>query len=255
MGQLSEQGQRVQSALQELSVQDRAEILSREVTALAAEVAKAAPTAAPHTRAKAQAALTQGIAEKLIEKAGGIFLGEKQLKALGVIDENATIPPIPEKFSKAFLNAAHPLREGKIAAHIILGLDLATNAWYCFEKSIVPGSLGKNGSGLSGREQDQLLLDENGQPKIVGEMKYSSPTDSRPIGNVLDNVIKLHLDNGVNVDDLPFYGIFGRTADTQNADRGCRGLLGGSSQDGSRVLNGYPAGNAYDDVGLIAGWN
>jgi hypothetical protein len=255
MGELSGEGQKVLKASETLSPQDQAEIIAQGVTALAAEVADAAPTAAPHTRAKAQAALTQGIADNLITNAGGIFLGEKQLKALGVIDKNLAIPPIPEKFSREFLNATHPIRGGKIAEHIILGFDPNTNAWYCFEKSIVPGSLGTDGRGLSGREQDKVLLDENGQPKIVGEMKYSSPTDYRPIKNVLDNVIRLQLNNGANVEDLPFYGIYGRTADTQNAGRGCRVLLGDSDQHGSDVYGSFSAVHASNDVGLLAGWN
>jgi hypothetical protein len=123
--------------------------------------------------------------------------------------------------------------------------------WYCFEKSIVPGSLGTDGRGLSGRAQDKLLLDE----KIVGEMKYSSPTDYRPIKNVLDNVIRLQLNNGAKVEDLPFYGIYGRTADTQNADRGCRVLLGFSGPHGSFVDGFFSADFAYYHVGLLAGWN
>jgi hypothetical protein len=225
------------------------------VDVLANKVKEAAKTATPSGRAKAQAALKQGVTEKLITKAGGIFLGESQLKELGVIGKNATIPPIPEKFSKEFLSAEHPVRGGEIAKHIILGFDPATNAWYCFEKSIVPGSLGKNGGGLPGSEQDKLLLDENGRPKIVGEMKYSSPTDFRPIENVLNNVIQLQCKNGAKEKDLPFYIIWGRTADTQNADRGCRVLLGYSFQRGSDVHNFYSAAYALGNVGLLAGWN
>lgn len=177
------------------------------------------------------------------------------MRELGVIAKDATIPPIPEKFSKAFLNAAHPLREGKIAAHIILGFDPDTNAWYCFEKSIVPGSLGKEERGLSGPEQDKLILGKNSQPYTVGETKYSSPTDYRPIKNVLDNVIRLQLNNGAEVEDLPFDGIYGRTADTQNAVRGCRVLLGRSDRFGSVVCNHCSAVRASSAVGLLAGWN
>ena len=253
---LPEGVQTIIDSARSLSLKDLSLAVQGLAKLIAEKVQQAAQTATPSGRAKAQAALTQGIAENLIENAGGIFLGEKQLKALGVLDENATIPPIPEKFSRAFLNATHPIREGKIAAHIILGFDPDTNAWYCFEKSIVPGSLGEDGRGLSGPEQDKLLLDQNGQPKIVGEMKYSSPTDYRPIKNVLDNVIRLQLNNGAKVEDLPFYGIYGRTADTQNADRGCRVLLGCSARNGSNVYPLYFSPDyAADDVGLLAGWN
>jgi len=220
------------------------------------KVKEAAMTAAPNGLAKAQAALTQVVAERVITKAGGIFLGEKQLKKLGEIDKDATIPPIPKRFSRAFLNAAHPLRGGRIKEHIILGFDTETKLWYCFEKSIVPGSLGEDGEGLSGPEQDKLLLDENGQPRMVGEMKYRSPTDSRPIKNVLDDAIRLQVNNGVEVEDLPFYDIWGRTADRKNADRGCRVSLGHSNQDGSwHGYSSYSAAGAYFDVGLLAGWN
>jgi hypothetical protein len=220
-------------------------------------VREAAKTATPQGRAKAHAALTQRVAEKLITKAGGIFLGEKQLKALGVIDQNVTIPPIPEKFSRAFLNAAHPLRGGRIKEHIILGFDPKTGAWYCFEKSIVPGSLGTDGRGLSGPEQDKLLLDENGEPKSVGEMQYSSPIDYRPIKNVLDNVIRWQLKNGAKVESLPFYGIWGRTDDRQNAHRftPCRMVLGESGLSGSQVSVSFLAGDASKFVGLLADWN
>jgi hypothetical protein len=86
-------------------------------------------------------------------------------------------------------------------------------------------------------------------------MAYTSPTDYRPRKSVLDNVIKLQLNAGVAVQNLPFYGVYGRTADTQNADRGCRVLLGFSFRLGSRVDSADSAGIAYDFVGLLAGWN
>ena len=61
MRQLSEQGQKVLRAFQKLSPQDQAEIIAQGATALAAEVAKAAPTAAPNTRAKASSKLVEGV--------------------------------------------------------------------------------------------------------------------------------------------------------------------------------------------------
>ena len=255
MSRLSQAAREVKQALTALPPIEQATIIGEAATALAKQVGEAAPTAGSSKRSKAQAALNQGVAERLISKAGGIFLGEKQLKELGVIGKNVTVPPIPEKFSRAFLNARHPLRDGKMAAHIILGFDPDTKQWYCFEKSIVPGSLGQDGRGLSGPEQDELLLDDNKQPRTVQNLRYTSPTDYRPIKRVLDDVIKLQLRNSVQVRDLPFYGVLGRTADEANAGRGCRVLLGRSHRDGSNVNGRYSADYAYNDVGLLAGWN
>jgi len=255
MEQVSEKGRNVQELLQRLPLNERATIIGQAATALAKELSEAAPTASAPKRAKAQAALNQGVAEKLISKAGGIFLGEEQLKELGIIGKGAIVPPVPQKFSKAFLAANHPVRGGKMAAHIILGFDPKTREWYCFEKSIVPGSLGTDGRGLSGPKQDDLLLDEKRKPKTVQGMKYTSPTDYHPIKSVLDNVIKLQLKHGVAVGNLPFYGVWGRTSDTENADRGCRVLLGLSNRDGSVVYNFFSAVFAVDGVGLLAGWN
>lgn len=254
MGQLSEQGQRVQNVFKKLSRQDRAEIINQGLTALAAEVAEAAPTAAPAVRAQAHAELTQAVAAQLIEEAGGIFLGEKQLKELRVLPQFLSIAPIPEKFSKAFLNAKHPVRGGRIAEHIILGFDPEIGQWYCFEKSIVPGSLGKKGRGLSSFRQVNLLLDKKDKPYTVEGMKYSSPEDYRPIKGVLDNVIKLQLNNGVKEKDLPFYGNFGRTADIHRAASGCAVILS-CDRCGSIVHFDCSLFDAYLNVGLLAGWN
>jgi hypothetical protein len=255
MRRFSKQGKTVLKTTQELTREERKEIVKQEALALGAKVAKAAPTAGAQKRTKAQAALSQGVAETLISKAGGIFLGEKQLKELGVIDKGVTVPPVPQKFSRAFLNANHPLRGGKMAAHIILGFDPKTREWYCFEKSIVPGSLGTDGRGLSGPKQDNLLLDEHRKPKTVQGMKYTSPTDYHPIKRVLDNVIKLQRKQGVAVGDLPFYRVWGRTSDTENAGRGCRVLLGASDRHGSFVYGHFSAAYADGHIGLLAGWN
>jgi hypothetical protein len=254
MEQLSEQGRKVQELLQRLPPNELATIIGQAATALAKELSEAAPTARALKRAKARAALNQGVAEKLISKAGGIFLGEEQLKELGVIGKGVTVPPVPQKFSAAFLNANHPLRGGRVAEHIILGFDPKTNEWYCFEKSVVPGSLGTDGSVRSGPKQDDLLLDRNRNPKTIQGMKYTSPTDYHPIRRVLDNVIKLQLKHGVGVENLPFHGVWGRTSDTENADRGCRVLLGDSRRAGSRVHYVGSADRAFSDAGLLAGW-
>lgn len=256
MGQLSAEGKKVLGALRALSPNEQAKIVAQAVVDLAGQVAAAAPAAASEKRTKAHVVLQQGVAEKLITKAGGIFIGERQLRELGLIEHSVTIPPVPEKFLKSFLTAAHPLRGGKMAEHIILGYEPKTKAWYCFEKSIVPGSLGAKGRRLSGPEQDKLLLDEHGQPKIVEGMKYTSPTDCRPIKDVLDSALHLLRTNGVTDDErLPFYGVYGRTADTQNAACGCRVLLGNSPRHGSCVNRSFSADYAFSDVGLLAGWS
>jgi hypothetical protein len=252
---LSGQAQTVLESLQKLPVAEREEIHRLEGTALASEISQAAPSAAAQRRAAANSVIRQGVAIRLILKAGGIFLGEKELKELGVIREGVTVPPVPNYFSRAFLNADHPVRGGKIAAHIILGFDPSTNHWCCFEKSIVPGSLGADGKGLSGSQQDELLLDGQGAPRIVLGMAYTSPVDYRPLKRVLDNVISLQHRAGVKVRDLPFYDVYGRTADTRNASPNCRVLLGDSCNFGSRDHVNCFVHHARSDIGLLAGWN
>jgi hypothetical protein len=253
---LSGPAREVLASLQGLRREEREEIVRLESAALLAnQISQAAPIAGAPRRAAAKSVLKQGVAEKLILNAGGIFLGEEQLKELGVISKGVTLPQVPEYFSKEFLNAPHSRCSGRIAEHIILGFNPTTNNWYCFEKSIVPGSLGTDGQGLSGPWQDELLRGGTGYSRTVGRMGYTSPTDYRPIKSVLDNVIQLQLNHGVAVQDLPFYGVYGRTADTQNAVRGCRVLLGYSCKYGSDVRRDCSADNASSDVGLLAGWN
>jgi hypothetical protein len=253
---LSGPAQTVLESLQQLPVADREQINKLEATALATEISQAAQTAGASRRANANSVLRQGVAEKLILNAGGIFLGEKQLKELGVISIGVTLPPVPDQFSEAFLNAPHPLRGGRIAEHIILGFDPTTKNWYCFEKSIVPRSVdAKTGIGMCGLRQGHLLQDDHGHPETVGRMEYTSPRDYRPIKSVLDNVIKLQLKAGEKYYRLPFHRVYGRTADKQNADRGCRVLLGYSDLYGSNVYCDCPANSQRYNVGLLAGWN
>lgn len=70
MGQLSAEAQKVLNALQGLPQNEQATKVTQGVIYLAAQVADAAPAAAPSKRAEVQAALNQGVAEKRIMKAG-----------------------------------------------------------------------------------------------------------------------------------------------------------------------------------------
>lgn len=71
MRQLSGAAREVQQALRQLLPSQRATIIAQEVVRLAARTTDAIPAAAPERRAKAQAALKRGVAEKLSAKAGG----------------------------------------------------------------------------------------------------------------------------------------------------------------------------------------
>jgi len=212
---------------------------------------------------KAQgSALTQEKTRALITKAGGIFIGKDELLKLGndKLAPDAVIPEIHAKYSQAFLESTHPLRGGSIASHIILGFDPETNKWYTADRGeggqsdIVPGSLGKDGKGLSGDKQDELLKKDGAQIKVEGA-EISTHKDSLPIERILDNAVALHLAAGKPLDTAPFYGIWGRSGDTQNAASGCRRLLGLSRRNGVRANANCHSDNAFSYVGLIAGWN
>jgi hypothetical protein len=173
---------------------------------------------------------------------GVVIVGEQEAAKAGV--------SIPAKYSQAFLNATHPIRGGTIASHAILGFDIETNQWYCIEKSIVPES-----RNLSGIKQDKLLQNKEGSQIEVEGVKISSPKDSKPIERLLNNVIALHLKDGKSIEEAPFRGIWGRTADTDRAFTGCRILLGFSDEFGSRVDGPAHSDYAGRNVGLLACWN
>jgi len=196
----------------------------------------------------------------LITKAGGIFIGKDELVNLGKLAPDAVLPEIHAKYSQAFLESTHPLRGGSIASHIILVFDPETNKWYTADRGeggksdIVPGSLGKDGKGLSGDKQDELLKKDGAQIKVEGA-EISTHKDSLPIERILDNAVALHLAAGKPLDTAPFYGIWGRSGDTQKAASGCRRLLGHSLQVGVRAYGRYHGDFAINNVGLLAGWN
>lgn len=184
--------------------------------------------------------------EKIIKEAGGIF----------VVPAGVEVPPIPEKYSIEFLESKHPLREGSIAGHVILGFDDESKQWVCIDRGsggqsdIVPGSLGPDGRGLPGNKQDDIIAG-----KEVGGVKLTSPDDYEPNKRVIDAAIVQHLNEGKSVQELPFYGIWGRTADTGHAAAGCRVLLGLSSGLGTDVRDFYHSDRALGNVGLLAVWN
>ena len=194
--------------------------------------------------------------QALITQAGGIFIGKDELIKLGKLSADAQIPEIPAKYSQAFLESKHPLRNGTMASHVILAFDPESNQWHCIDRGegsksdIIPGSLGRDGQGLSGNKQDKLL--EN--VSIEG-VKISSPKDSHPVERILDNAIAKHLADGKSLDTAPFRRIWGRTADTDRARAGCRILLGASDERGSVVGGSYRSGSSDYYVGLLACWN
>jgi hypothetical protein len=181
------------------------------------------------------------------------------LVGLGKIAPDAQVPEIPAKYSAVFLQAAHPLRTGSIASHVILGFDTESGEWHCIDRGeggksdIVPGSLGRESNGLGGDEQDALLKRGGAQIAVEG-VAISSPKDSYPIERVLDSAIALHLKEGKSFETLPFR-VWGRTADTELMDAGCRVLPGYSDVDGSLVNDNYHSDHTSDHVGLLASWN
>ena len=78
----------------------------------------------------------------MIVQGGGIFIGKEELVRLQRLAPDAMVPEIPEKFSTTFLSARHPFHHGAMANHVILGFDADTDSWYCFERHIIPNSIG-----------------------------------------------------------------------------------------------------------------
>lgn len=182
----------------------------------------------------------------MIKAAGGIV----------VIPAGVKVPPIPEKYSMEFLQSKHPLREGSIASHVILGFDPESGQWICIDRGSggtsdpVPGSLGKWDRGLSGEEQDRIIADVE-----VEGVKLISPDDYEPVKRIIDAAIAQHEREGKPEESRPFWGHFGRTADTKNARIDCRVLLGLSSESGT-VVEEYIRGDRGDTyIGLLAAWN
>jgi len=206
------------------------------------------------------AGLAQEDTRALITKAGGIFIGKEELVKLGKLAPDAVIPEIPAKYSQAFLESKHPLRDKTIASHIILGFDPESNQWHTVDRGeggksdIVPGSLGKEGRGLSGDKQDELLKKDGAQIKVEGA-EISPLKDSSPIERILDNAVALHLAAYKSIDTAPLRGIWGRAGDTQRGASGCRVLLGNSDEGGVSVGGNCPSDLDDFSVGLLAGWN
>lgn len=206
------------------------------------------------------AVLTQDAARVLITKAGGIFIGKEELVRLGELDTDAVVPEIPAKYSKAFLEAAHPFRSETIASHITLAFDRESNAWHSIDRGeggksdIVPGSLGNEGRGLIGTRQDRLLTKNGAQIKVEGVV-ISPHEDSFPIERILNNAVALHLAAGKPIDTAPLRGIFGRTGDFRRGTPGCRIVLGCPDEGSVRVLDSFHSLVIDSDVGLLAGWN
>ena len=193
----------------------------------------------------------------LILEAGGIFVGRDELLRLGQLIPNAQVPEIPARYCETFLSALHPLRGGTVASHVILAFDPKSNQWGCIDRGeggrsdIVPGSLGRDGAGLRGFEQDNLIANVS-----VEGCRLESPTDSKLVGRILGSAVALHLKDGKSIEDAPFRGVWGRTADTKDAVWGCRIILGPSNKDGPDVMDdNYHSEDTHSDVGLLAIWS
>jgi hypothetical protein len=207
---------------------------------------------APTRLSSIQEGPTENVTESLIKSAGGIFIGEQHLLKLGIIKPGTTVPPIPPIWSLKFLNATNPLRREAVAKQIIFGYDPESQKWHCFEKSIIPGSLGREDRGMTGMEQDRLLFDSAHRPRMIEGLWYTSPSDHRPIVRVLNNAIKILLQEGKRPKELPFFNEWGRTADVKNADAHCRVLIGYPCREGVLVSKGCRASNAhYGRLGLL----
>ncbi len=195
---------------------------------------------------------TESSTETLITSAGGIFVGERQLRKLGIITPGTSVSAIPRVWSEKFLTATNPLRREPVAKNIIFGYDPETQKLYCFEKSLVPGSISKEGNGMPGPEQDKLLLDSSRKARLIEGLMYTSPADHRPILRVLNSSIKVLCSTGTSPKHLPFFGEWGRTADVVNADPQCRVLVGFTSRDGALISRGCNAHYAnYARLGLL----
>ena len=194
---------------------------------------------------------TQEAIKTILTQAGGIFIGKEELVRLGKLASDAVVHEIPERYNAAFFQQSHPLREGTIAAHIILAFDPTSNQWLCVdrgkggESDIVPGSLG-----LGGSEQDRII-----EGKSIAGVSLSSPVDSYPYERVVVNAAKLHLLEGKPKEKQPFRDIWARTADTTHAKADCRVLLGNFGWNGTIVYDCYHSVNAGFNVGLFAVWN
>ncbi len=197
---------------------------------------------------------------QLVTEAGGVFIGKEELIRLGKATAETNVPALPEGI-EAFLKETHPIRGHKIASHVILAFDQVTKEWVCVDRGsggksdIVPGSLGKEGLGMGGAQQDRLLK-LNGAAITVKGAVIESPTNSCPDERAINLATACHLQAGNFIDDIPFGHIWGRTADTRRSAAGCRLLLGFSSEGG---LCGYVLSHSvYADpcyVGLLASWN
>lgn len=195
---------------------------------------------------------TPGELPTFIRQAGGIFLGEKELEFMRA---KAEVPPVPKQFNVQFFNSKHPLRDGTIAGHCIVGFDRFSSQWRCFERTVVPGSLN-----LSGPEQDKLLLNVDGSSIEVEGVQISSPTDNRPIRSILDTLIaflaSVSLSTGRLFEeqhDIPFHNVLARTADPR-AEQDCTICLGLADWMGVHLHQFVRRTAAIPDLGLLAEW-
>jgi hypothetical protein len=182
----------------------------------------------------------------LVTQAGGIFL------------EGEVGPDIalPKKLTKEFLDSADPKRGNKIAAHVIIGFDNETKKWYCISRGnggmsdVLPGSLG-----MTGVQHDQLFRNSDNSDIVVKGLKLDSPKDYAPYKRLLDRAVTAHLETGGKLETAPFYGVWGRTNDTEHGAAGCRVLLGYADECGVLVRAGYLSFIALSGVGAFAVWN
>ena len=204
--------------------------------------------AQPQGTIETTASLNTEAIRSIITRAGGTFIGAPELMQLGQLPEGTEILPVPSCVSSEFLGAEHPIRGDLIATHIILGYDPETREWYCVEKSAVPNSFG-----LTGHEQDSLLLDADGAPLIVEGLPYESPRTFDAIHRVINNAIKLNQLQGGDIESGPFCRYWARTAYSEKPGS-ARYMLGDLWALGTAITFIYPTDFRASDVGLMASW-
>lgn len=238
--------------LKEVLNAERSGMAETPIVDLMGRADDSAPAVASASGAQAELTLTEEIARKILTEAGGIFVGRKELMRLGVVQKGASIPPIPPEFSRGFFEAQHPLREGQIAGHVILGYDPKTDRWYCFEKSVIEVSFSRAKRMV---RKDKMLSYKDGRQITRNGLQYSSPKDYRPIQRILNSLIKLHMRDGGIEEHLPFYDTCAITFDTIGSYFNCCVTI--SVIDGKGSHAGPYAllmPELCDTVGLLPSW-
>lgn len=121
----------------------------------------------------------------IVEEAGGFFVGTLELAKLGKSLPIGSIPELPAAIDERFLMAEHPLHGGPVASHLVIGLDMASRKWVCFESNFVPRSFNR-----SFEHQCEMLQSEGEYRRLFG-MELKPPSSSEAICQVLNDALRL----------------------------------------------------------------